>query len=78
MSRVGSVKQVARKLTEDNLKVVWAEFSTLSLAFLLCVQLHDLYKYGQVYSGKLGPGFVLLACLSLSTIEKIFYFDHSN
>jgi len=27
-------------------KDVWAEFSTLGLAVLLCVQLHGLYKYG--------------------------------
>jgi hypothetical protein len=33
-----------QKLTEDNLKVVWAEFSTLSLAILLCMQLHGIYK----------------------------------
>ncbi len=50
-----------RKLTGENLKVVWAEFSTLSQAVLLRVQLYDQYKYHRVYSGKLGPGFVLLA-----------------
>ena len=38
----------AQKLMGENLKVVWAEFSTLSLAVLLCVQLHGLCKYGRV------------------------------
>jgi hypothetical protein len=32
----------------ENLKVVWADFSNLSWAVLLCVQLHGLYKYGRV------------------------------
>ncbi len=34
----------ARKLTGENLKVVWAELSTLSLATLLCMQWHGIYK----------------------------------
>ncbi len=34
----------AQKLTGENLKVVWAEFSTLSQAILLCMQLHGIYK----------------------------------
>jgi hypothetical protein len=29
--------------TGENVKVVWAEFSTLSFAILLCVQLHGIY-----------------------------------
>ncbi len=34
----------------ENLKVVWAEFSTLSWAVLLCVQLHSLYKHSAAES----------------------------
>ncbi len=34
----------ARKLTGENLKFVWAEFSTLSQAILLCMQLHGIYR----------------------------------
>jgi len=33
-----------RKLTGENLKAVWAEFSTLSHAVSLCMQLHDMPK----------------------------------
>jgi len=29
-----------RKLMGENLKVIWAEFSTLNSVFLLCMQLH--------------------------------------
>ncbi len=32
------LKRGARKLTGENLKVVWAEFSALSLAIFLCMQ----------------------------------------
>ncbi len=38
------LKQVAQQLKGDNLKVAWAEFSTLSQAALLCVQLHALLQ----------------------------------
>ncbi len=38
----------AQKLTVENLKVVWTEFSILSWAILLCVKLHGLYKQGRV------------------------------
>ncbi len=34
----------ARKLTGENLKVVWAEFSTLSQAILFCMPLHSIYR----------------------------------
>ncbi len=39
---------VLQKLMGDNLKVVWAKFSTLTKAALLCVQWHGLYKHGRV------------------------------
>jgi hypothetical protein len=39
--------QGVRKLTGDNLKVVWIEFSTVSHPVLLCMQLHNIYKHAQ-------------------------------
>ncbi len=43
-SKLLSHTRGARKLTGENLKVVWAEFSTLSLAILLCMQLYGIYR----------------------------------
>jgi len=40
--------QGARKLTGENLDVVWAEFSILSLAVFILVQLHDIYKHTHI------------------------------
>jgi hypothetical protein len=39
---------VARKLMGENLEVVWSEFSTLSSAVYVRVQLHDIYKYAHI------------------------------
>jgi len=39
------INRGARYLTGENLEVVWAEFSILRSAVLLCVQLHSIYKH---------------------------------
>ncbi len=41
-----AVSSGSRKQAGDNLKVVWAEFSTINQAVLLCVHFHGLYKHG--------------------------------
>jgi hypothetical protein len=41
------LKLGARKPTGENLKVVWAEFSTLSLAVMLCMPLRCIYNHGR-------------------------------
>ncbi len=51
----------ARYITGENLKVVWAEFSTLSLAVLLNRNLSRQQKHSRFSTCKLGAGFVLLA-----------------
>jgi hypothetical protein len=51
----------ARKLTGDNLKPVWAEFSTISQAVLMMCTYSSTRTHAHVCSWKLGPGFVLLA-----------------
>ncbi len=51
----------SRKLLEENLEVVLAEFSTLSSAVFVWAELYDMYKHAHIWSWKLGPGFVLLA-----------------
>ncbi len=43
------------------LEVVLAEFSTLSSAAFVQVQLHAIDKHAQILCWKLGPGFILLA-----------------
>jgi hypothetical protein len=46
------------KLTGENLKVVWAEFSTLSLSlFVFTIVFHVIHTNYNVYKLKLGPGF---------------------
>ncbi len=55
------ITQGARKLMGENLKVIWAEFSTLSQANMLCMRLHGISKHALPQNLKLGPGFVLLA-----------------
>ncbi len=51
----------ARKLTGENLKLVWAEFSTLSQAVLVMSIYLFTWTHAHNYSWKLGPGLVLLA-----------------
>jgi hypothetical protein len=43
-----TVVEYSKGRAGDNLKVVWAEFSTLSQAVLLSVQWHVLYKHARV------------------------------
>jgi hypothetical protein len=47
----------------DDQKVVWAEFSTLSLAVFVIrvIPWHTQGPHALIYNGKLSPGFVLLA-----------------
>ncbi len=58
----------------ENLKAVWAKFSTLSLAVLLKSSMSALHPHCLFYSSKLGPGSVLLAevcpCIRPSTIHE--------
>jgi hypothetical protein len=41
----GTLSRGAQKLKGEKLKVVWAEFSTLSWAVLSCMQLHGVYEH---------------------------------
>ncbi len=50
-----------RYLMGENLKVVWAEFSTLSEAVLLHNKENAQHAYDHLLSWKLGPDFFLLA-----------------
>jgi hypothetical protein len=49
------------ELTGENLKLVWAEFSTLSQAVLMMCVYISMRTHTHIYSSKLGPGIVLLA-----------------
>jgi hypothetical protein len=51
----------ACKLTRDNLKLVWAEFSALSSAVLMKSLYSFTWTPARIYSYKLGPGLDLLA-----------------
>ncbi len=51
----------AQKLTGENLKPVWAKFSTISQDIMMMCTYASMWTHTHVYSWKLGPGFVLLA-----------------
>jgi hypothetical protein len=58
---VNKAHQGARELTGEKQKLVWAEFSTLSLAVLMISTYLFTWMHAHIYSRKLGPGLVLLA-----------------
>ncbi len=51
----------AQKLTGENLKLVRAEFSTISLAIMMMCIYSSMWMHTHIYTWKLGLGFVLLA-----------------
>jgi hypothetical protein len=63
-----------RYLTGENLKVVWAEFSTLSQAVCLNRHTSIQHKHSYFLTCKLGPGFVLLAKVCpWSSLQNVTY-----
>jgi hypothetical protein len=55
----------------ENLKLVWAEFSTFSLAVLMLYMYLSMWTHTHIYSRKLSPGLDLLASLSSVEYKKI-------
>jgi hypothetical protein len=75
--------QGAQNLMGENLKLVRDEFSTISKAVLMmCIYL-SMLMHANIYTGKLGPGLVLLARIRPLSGVSIYdinakFINHSN